>query len=209
MSDILKALADAQAVKDAAIAAASERALAAEKAELEAKQAAWLARSPKEKHDDEIAAHRRWIANPGTASYFWVTIKDGVVTQEWDDICDCDDRAEHDASGHTRPLVWPERPFHLTAQPISTSQKLPSAMDLANAGHVYEIGVGDEPIWAHRNRFAPTTGIEEEAVVFGVRHADGFEKVTSVDHVGRVVLHDGYDASIAHVEPDSAFASKS
>ena len=227
MSDILSVLAAAQAAREAEQAAAAERAQAAEQAARDAAQAAWLARSPKQQHDDEIAAHQKWIANPGTASYFWLTVKDGVVTQEWDDTCNCDDRAEIDPNGHTK-RGWPEAPFSLVAHPMSpATQKLPSALELAQLGHVYDIGVGDVPIWEHRNRFTQALALdaegkpmqnpdgspmivvtEEEAVVYGVRRANGSEEITTVDHTGDVMQHESHEAALAHMPPYSAFAPK-
>jgi hypothetical protein len=209
MSDAVVSALEAKAAEESERAA---QALAREQAKADAARAAYEARSPQEKHDDEIAGHRKWIANPTAASYFWVAIKDGkVVATEWEDACDCADRAEYDPAGHTKKLSeLPEAPFTLAAQPISTVQKLPSAIDLANDGHVFEILPGETPIWEHRARMIHfldgSPFIEEDALVFGVRHADGSEDVCTIDHEGTVVRHESVEAANAHM-PDTALSA--
>lgn len=204
MSDILKALAADQSVRESELASRVANQSVSEAFDRDAKAVAYESRSAKQKHDDEIAGHKAWIANPKTASYFWVAVKDGVVhSREWSDACDCDDHAHYDASGHTLKVAqFPAAPFTLVAEPISAVQALPSASDLASAGHAYDIAEGDTPIWEHRVRWFHyadgTPDTEEDALVFGVRHADGSEEITTVDHNGAIVKHDSHEAALAH-----------
>ena len=210
MSDILNVLSAeyaAEATKKAATdAALSARLMAEESAAKEAMRLAAENRSPQEKHDDEIAAQKAWIANPKVASYFWAIVKDCAIWgREWTDACDCDDRAGVDESGHTRKLMeWPAAPFALVAEPMNApGQKLPDALELAKQGHGYDIEPGDVPIWEHRVRWtvflngAPDA--EEDTLVFGVRHADGTEVVSTVDHNGVALKHASLDAARAHM----------
>lgn len=206
MSDILNVLAAEEALRADKLAERVKLGQAKEDAERAAIQAAYEARSPKQKHDDEIAGQNRWIANPKTASYYWMAIKDGaIVSREWTDECDCDDRASHDPDGHMKRYAdLPAAPFTLVAHPMTMGQALPSAAELTAAGHFYDIAVGDTPIWEHRVfwvHFGDGRPAEEDdMLVFGVHKADGFECVSTVDHMGNMKLHDNHDAASTFVK---------